>query len=82
MKLSCVSVMIPGKNYREKLDNLTNWGFEGIEVFFYADEDDVEEKVKDLQTALKSSPVKLAAVIYLPEDKKLSFIPMVKLPPF
>ena len=65
MKLSCVSVLIPEKSNRERIDLLSSLGFDGIEIVFFEEENSIESDIKEINSALKNNPVRVSAVTYI-----------------
>ena len=62
MKLSCVDLITPGLNLKEKFENLEKYGFEGIEIWLM-DGEDLKAKGKEINEIAASSKVKTSTVI-------------------
>jgi len=58
MKLACQEGMAPGATLSEKLDNLAQWGYEGIEFWGAG----LGERVKEINKACGASPVKASTI--------------------
>lgn len=58
MKLACQDNLIPGTSVAEKLQNLENWGFEGVEFWGAT----ILERFDEVKQALKNSSVKPSSV--------------------
>ncbi len=62
MKLSCVDVIAPGFELKEKFEYLEKYGFEGIE-FWLMEEDDLKAKVKEINELASSFKIKPSSVV-------------------
>lgn len=62
MKLSCVDVIAPGFELKEKFENLENYDFEGIE-FWLMEEDDLDAKIKQINELSASYKIKPSSVV-------------------
>lgn len=58
MKLACQEGLVPGNSLPERLEKLAAWGYEGIEFWGGG----VKERVAEIQSALKHSPVKASTI--------------------
>ncbi|MCS6919609.1 MAG: sugar phosphate isomerase/epimerase [Fimbriimonadales bacterium] len=58
MKLACQEGLVPGNSLPERLEKLAAWGYEGIEFWGGG----VKERVAEIQSALKNSPVKVSTI--------------------
>ncbi|MCX7925964.1 MAG: sugar phosphate isomerase/epimerase [Fimbriimonadales bacterium] len=58
MKLACQEGLIPGNSLPERLEKLAAWGYEGIEFWGGG----IKERVAEIQSALKNSPVKASTI--------------------
>lgn len=58
MKLACQEGLVPGNSLPERLEKLATWGYEGIEFWGGG----VKERVAEIQSALKNSPVKVSTI--------------------
>src|SRR5437016_3797491 len=56
-KISSQEGIIPGKDLKEKLDNLEKWGFDGIEFWGGG----LRERVPAIKAALKGRPLAMSA---------------------
>jgi len=64
MKLSCTSIMVPGKTLEDKAKKLIDWGFEGISVFAdYADWND--EKLKEAVDLPQKTGITIGEFVFL-----------------
>ena len=62
MKLSCVDVIAPGFELKEKFEYLEKYGFEGIE-FWLMEEDNLDAKAKEINELAASYKVKPSSVV-------------------
>jgi len=62
MKLSCVDVIVPGFEFKEKFENLEKYGFDGIE-FWLMEEDDLDAKIKEINELCASHKIKPSSVV-------------------
>jgi len=62
MKFSCVDLITPGLNLKEKFENLEKYGFEGIEIWLMEGED-LKAKGKEINEIAASSKVKPSTVV-------------------
>ncbi len=58
MKLACQEGLVPGNSLPERLEHLAAWGYEGIEFWGGG----IKERVAEIQSALKHSPVKASTI--------------------
>ena len=58
MKLACQDKLVPGRDLREKLDNLAEYGFEGIELH----QQDIIEQQDDILKATRDHQVKPSTI--------------------
>ncbi|MFC2159090.1 TIM barrel protein [Actinomycetota bacterium] len=65
MKLSCVSLLIPGKSNRERINLLSSLGFDGIEIVYFEEENSIKSDIKEINSALKNNPIKVSATTYI-----------------
>ena len=64
MKLSCTSMMAPGKTLEEKANHLMDWGYEGISVFAdYKDWD--EEKLQELHDLPERTGIAIGEFVFM-----------------
>lgn len=59
MKLACQETLVPGRDLRERLDNLARWGYEGIE--FHGNRLD-KARVDEIVRLTQDGPVRPAAI--------------------
>lgn len=64
MKLSCTSIMVPGKTLEEKARKLVDWGYEGISVFAdYKDWND--DKLQELQELPEKTGITIGEFVFM-----------------
>jgi len=64
MRLAAQENLIPGKNFSEKLCNMEQYEFEGVEVWGR----DLPQKLEEIESALSTSKVKFSTVCGSPGD--------------
>lgn len=62
MKLACSTWMMPGETFDEKMYHAASYGFDGVEVRLFA-EDNSPEKIKEIQRAERENGVKPCSLI-------------------
>lgn len=59
VKLACCESLVPGKSLKEKVYNLEEYGYQGIELGGR----DVRERLAEIQQVLAESPIKVSALL-------------------
>ena len=62
MKLACSTWMMPGENFREKIESAARYGFDGVEVRLFETEA-TPERIKEIKSALLESGIGAASLI-------------------
>jgi sugar phosphate isomerase/epimerase len=58
LKLACQIGMVPGKSTKQKIDNLAEWGYEGVELWGGG----LADTIGEIKRAVKDSPVKVSTI--------------------
>lgn len=72
MKLACNSYMVSGKTFKEKLDRMEGWGFEGVELRVLLEEA-TPEYLDEIELSLANSPMKACSMIMPGPAYRLKF---------